>query len=977
MGTLAVSVAVLQWLLIPQPFSLDAVMSSTQQKQDFPKAYDHRPVEERLYRFWMEQGYFTPAIQPDKKPFVIIMPPPNVTGELHLGHAITAALEDAMTRWHRMRGEPTLWLPGSDHAGIATQVVVERALAQEGLTRHQLGREKFVERVWEWVRKYGSIITQQHQRLGASCDWTREQFTLNPGPSLAVRTTFVNLHNKGLIYRGERIINWCPRCATALSDLEVDHTQEQGSLYYIRYPFESGGHLTVATTRPETLLGDSAVAVNPQDPRYGSAIGKLVILPVLGRPIPVIADEAVDSSFGTGALKVTPGHDATDFEIGQRHGLPVVNVMNLDATLNENAGHYKGWERFEARKAIVEQLEREGLLEKVEPYALALSRCNRCDTAVEPLVSKQWFVRMKPLAAPAIQAVEDGRIRIIPQRFTRVYMGWMENIRDWCISRQLWWGHRIPVWYCTHCDGDKITLVLSGIRISGAITDTPLDERFKQTKPRSVDTLQGFLKDGIALQEIDSRIETSNIGMDVTPIVGLGPPSHCPKCGGHELFQDPDVLDTWFSSGLWTHSTLGWPQDTEDQRYFYPTSVMETGYDILFFWVARMIMMGMENTGQVPFHTVYLHGLIRDAHGAKMSKSRGNVIDPLKTIEMYGADALRFAITTGTTPGNDSRLSQDKLEAARNFANKLWNATRYVTTTLEGADNLQGWSALPTPSHREDRWILSRHHRLTGRVNQLLADFQFGEAERELYDFLWGEFCDWYIEMAKVRLRQGDTAPLPVLAYVLERTLRLLHPFMPFITEELWQRLTQALPKEGGLPNSVMVAPYPEADEQMLDSAAEDEVDLVRGIVQAIRNIRAEFKIEPRQALEAVVAAPLTSVIAEEAEVIRSLARVEPLRILDQGAPPPSSHQTVTLVVGKATVYLPLGDAVDLASERQRLQKEMASTQVATGRLEQRLADQQFLSKAPEDVVEKERERLASAQERLARIRELLGQLGG
>ncbi|MFH1140182.1 MAG: valine--tRNA ligase, partial [Chloroflexota bacterium] len=677
-------------------------MSSTQQKQDFPKAYDHRPVEERLYRFWMEQGYFTPSIQPGKKPFVIIMPPPNVTGELHLGHAITAALEDAMTRWHRMRGEPTLWLPGTDHAGIATQVVVERILTQEGLTRHQLGRERFVERVWEWVHKYGSIITRQHQRLGASCDWTREQFTLNPGPSLAVRTTFVNLHRKGLIYRGERITNWCPRCATALSDLEVDHSEEQGSLYYIRYPFESGdGHLTVATTRPETLLGDTAVAVNPDDPRYGSVIGKLLILPVLGRRIPVIADEAVDTSFGTGALKVTPGHDATDFEIGQRHGLPVINVMNLDATLNQEAGPYSGWERSDARKAIVEQLEREALLERVEPYALALSRCNRCNTVVEPLVSKQWFVRMKPLADPAIRAVEDGRIRIIPQRFTRVYMSWMENIRDWCISRQLWWGHRIPVWYCEQC-GDLTVQVQDATR--------------------------------------------------------------CAHCGSSSIQQDPDVLDTWFSSGLWTHSTLGWPQDSEDQRYFYPTSVMETGYDILFFWVARMIMLGLENTGQVPFHTVYLHGLIRDARGVKMSKSRGNVIDPIHTIDTYGADALRLAITTGTTPGNDTRLSPEKLEAARNFANKLWNATRYVTTTLEGADNLDGWSSL-TASHREDRWILSRHHRLTQRVNQLLADFQFGEAERELYDFLWGEFCDWYIEMAKVRLRQGDTAPLPVLAY--------------------------------------------------------------------------------------------------------------------------------------------------------------------------------------------------------------------
>ncbi|MEE8442176.1 MAG: valine--tRNA ligase, partial [Dehalococcoidia bacterium] len=680
---------------------------------EFPKAYDHRPVEEHWYKFWMEQGYFTPTIDPQKKPFVITMPPPNVTGELHLGHALTAALQDAMTRWHRMRGEPTLWLPGSDHAGIATQVVVERALQeQDDVTRHQLGREQFVERVWEWVHKYGSIITRQHQRLGASCDWTRERFTLDPGPGLAVRTTFVNLYRKGLIYRGERIINWCLRCATALSDLEVEHTEEQGQLYYIRYLFEDGGgHLTVATTRPETLLGDTGVAVNPGDARYSDILGRKVILPVLGRPIPVVADDAVASDFGTGALKVTPGHDVTDFEIGQRQGLPVVNVMNLDGTLNAEAGPYEGWERTEARRAIVEQLEREGLLERVEPHTLSLGRCGRCDTVVEPLVSPQWFVRMKPLAEPAIQAVTDGRMRIIPQRFTNVYLNWMENIRDWCVSRQLWWGHRIPVWYCDDCGGLTVEIEV---------------------------------------------------------------PGKCAHCPSTNIRQDPDVLDTWFSSGLWTHSTLGWPEDTEDLRYFYPTSVMETGYDILFFWVARMTMMGLENTGQVPFHTVYLHGLVRDVHGAKMSKSRGNVLDPLEVIDTYGADALRFAVTTGTTPGNDSRISEQKLEAARNFANKLWNASRYVTTTLEGRDGLEGWSALSASSHREDRWILSRHHRMTQRVNQLLADFQFGEAERELYEFIWGEFCDWYIEMAKVRLRHGDAAPLPVLAYVLERTLRLL-----------------------------------------------------------------------------------------------------------------------------------------------------------------------------------------------------------
>ena len=887
-------------------------MATTERKRDFPKAYDHRPVEERLYRFWMDQGYFTPTIDPDKKPFVIIAPPPNVTGELHLGHAVTAALEDAMTRWHRMRGEPTLWLPGTDHAGIATQVVVERTLEEENTTRHQLGREKFVERVWEWVRKYGSIITRQHQSLGASCDWTREKFTLDPGPALAVRTTFVNLYRKGLIYRGERVINWCPRCATALSDLEIQHTDEQGQLYYIRYLFEDkSGHLTVATTRPETLLGDVAVAVNPDDSRY--RVGRMVMLPVVRRPIPIIADDVVQISFGTGAMKVTPGHDATDFDIGQRQGLPVVNIMNLDATLNEEAGPYQGQERFAAREAIVAQLEREGLLEKVEPLRFAMPRCTRCDTIVEPLVSKQWFVSMKPLAAPAIKAIEDGRINIVPQRFVREYMHWMESIQDWCISRQLWWGHRIPVWYCAYC------------------------------------------------QEVTVEIEY---------------PTQCAHCSSSNLVQDPDVLDTWFSSGLWTHSTLGWPEDTQDMRYFYPTSVMETGYDILFFWVARMIMMGLENTGQVPFHTVYLHGLIRDAQGAKMSKSRGNVIDPLQAIDTYGADALRFAITTGTTPGNDNRLSPEKLEAARNFANKLWNASRYVATTLEDAASLGDWSAMPTSTHREDRWILSRHHRLTQQVDQLLTDYQFGEAERELYEFVWGEFCDWYIEMAKVRLRNGDNAPLSVLVYVLERTLRLLHPFMPFLTEELWQRLMQVLPQDGAQPPSIMVAPYPEAATQASDNAAERDLELVTGVVRAIRNIRAEFKVEPRSSLEAWVTTRSGDTIAEESDAIKALARVEPLHILDGDAPRPPSDQTVTLVVGDATVYLPMGDVVDMAKERQRLEMELTSYDEVLRRLEQRLQDQQFLAKAPEDVVERERQRLASTQERQARVRELLEQLG-
>ena len=891
-------------------------MATTEKKkQEFPKAYDHRPVEERLYKFWMDGGYFTPQIDHSKEPFVIIMPPPNVTGELHMGHALTNTLEDIMARWHRMRGEPTLWLPGTDHAGIATQVVVERALQdQDDVSRHQLGHDQFEERVWEWVRKYGGIITEQIKRLGSSCDWTRERFTLDPGPSRAVLTTFVNLHKKGLIYRGERIINWCTRCMTVLSDLEVKHGDSDGELYHIRYKLQdSNRHLTVATTRPETLLGDTAVAVNPNDERYREVIGKNVLLPVLGRAIPVIADEAVEMEFGTGALKVTPGHDATDFEVGQRHDLPIVNVMNLDGTMNKEAGPYAGQDRFTVRRGILQQLEQEGLLERTEPYTVALGRCDRCDVTVEPMVSMQWFVDIKPLAKPAIQAVEDGRIRIIPERFTKVYMNWMENIRDWTISRQLWWGHRIPVWYCQECKGETVVVEA---------------------------------------------------------------PTQCEHCGSSKIWQDPDVLDTWFSSALWPHSTLGWPDDTDDLRYFHPTSVMETGYDILFFWVARMIMMGLENTGEIPFKTVYLHGLVRDAEGAKMSKSRGNVMDPLQVIDTYGADALRFALTTGTSPGNDTRPTSDKLESSRNFANKLWNISRFVVGLLEDADDLSGWSRIPTPRHREDKWILSRHNRVTEQVGKLMKEFQFGEAERELYDFTWSEFADWYIEMTKVRLRHGDKAPLAILAHVLERTLRLLHPFMPFITEELWQRLVRALPPEGDLPQSIMVAPYPEVYPESVDPLAEEEVELVSAVVRAVRNIRAEFKIEPQKRLEVLIASESTyDVVFEESEAIKALARIEPLHVIrpDQQ---PTANQTVSLVVGSTTVYIPMGDVVDLTAEQSRLEQELLASKDLIHRSERRLNDESFTSKAPEEVVERERQRLEAARERQARIQELVEQFG-
>ena len=754
-------------------------MTTSPPREPLPKAYDPSQVEDRLYEWWERSGYFRATPDPNKKPFTIIMPPPNVTGELHLGHAQRAAIEDALTRYHRMKGDAALYLPGTDHAGIATQVVVERQLAAEGLTRHDIGREAFLGRIWDWVHKTGDTIDNQHRRLGASCDWERKTFTLDDGPVRAVRTTFKSLYDAGLIYRGERMINWCVSCRTALSDLEVEHEETQGSLYHIRYPYEDGsGHLTVATTRPETLLGDTAVAVNPSDERYAGATGKRVRLPVLGRPIPVIADDTVATEFGTGALKITPGHDPNDFETGERHGLPIVNILNPDGTLNEEAGPYAGFDRFEARKAIVEQLEREGLLEKVEPHAHSVGHCQRSGDAVEPIVSLQWFVRIRPLAEPALEAVRDGRIRIVPERFGRVYENWMENIRDWCISRQLWWGHRIPVWYCGACGH---------------------------------------------------------------PTVAVDDPDACESCGADSLTQDDDVLDTWFSSGLWTHSTLGWPESNGDLDYFYPTSVMETAYDILFFWVARMIMMGMWNLEDVPFRTVYLSGLVRDEHGQKMSKTRGNVRDPLEAIARYGTDALRFALTTGSAPGNDTRFSDERLEAARNFTNKLWNVGRFVVRELEGHDGLDGWNDSPPREHRQDRWMLSKARHLAVRVNDLIEDFQLGEAERVLQEFIWSDFADWYIELAKVRLRAGDDQPRQVLGHVLERVLRLLHPFMPFVTEELWQRLTDALPKEGGLPESIMIAPYPNprarlSDDELnarreADAPAAEEVELLIDIV--------------------------------------------------------------------------------------------------------------------------------------------------
>ncbi|MFC1921098.1 valine--tRNA ligase [Chloroflexota bacterium] len=876
---------------------------------EMPKAYEPNKVESKWYDFWMEKEYFKPVIDHDKEPFVIIMPPPNLTGELHMGHALVAALEDIMTRWHRMKGDPTLWLPGVDHASIAAQVVVERLLAKEGIDRHQLGREKFLERMWQWVNDTRETITRQHKKLGVSCDWSREKFTLEEGPSRAVRTAFVRLYEKGLIYQGERIINWCPRCATALSDLEVEHKDTGGNLWYVRYPVVGeDGYITVATTRPETILGDTAVAVNPEDERYKALVGKKVLLPAVNREISIVADEAVDPAFGTGAVKITPAHDPVDFEVAQRQGLEFINILNDDVTMNENAGPYQGMDRFECRKAIVTDLESEGLLVKIEPYSHAVGHCERCQTLIEPVVSKQWFVDIKPIAEPAIEAVKDGRITIVPSHFTKVYLNWMDNIRDWCISRQLWWGHRIPVWYCRDCN----EIIAS-------------------------------------VNEVES----------------------CPKCSSKNIEQETDVLDTWFSSGLWPHSTLGWPDDTEDMRYFYPGSVMETAYDLIFFWVARMIMMGLVDTGDIPFRTIYFHGLIRDEKGAKMSKTTGNVIDPLIMIEEYGTDALRFGLLTGTSAGNDSKLSPVKLEAGRNFANKLWNATRFVIRSIDSqqADTIAAANSLPM----EDRWILSRLNDAVSGVNKFMEGFQFAEAQKHIYDFLWNEYCDWYIELAKVRLRSEDGAvsPVSVLVHVLETSLRLLHPFMPFLTEELWQNLKPYLPAEKQAVGSIMIAEYPVADDKAADANAESVMGSVVEIIRSIRNARAEHNVENSRWIEAqIYAGEMEKSIAPYTGAIEALARAKPVSVFGTRKKESAGENALVIVLEQAEVVIPMESMVDLAAEKEKLEKEIARHATEAARVETLLKDEKFISRAPAAVVEKERQKHDALVDMIERLKQ-------
>ena len=871
---------------------------------DLPKAYDFRGVEQRLYAWWESSEYFRPRSASGRKPFVISMPPPNVTGELHLGHALTIAVEDVMIRVQRMKGVPALWVPGTDHAGIATQLQVEKHLLKtEEVTREEIGREEFVRRTWEWKQKYGGIITQQLRRLGASCDWERERFTLDDGLSRAVRTAFVHLYRKGLIYRGSYLINWSPGLRTAVSDLEVEYAEEQGALYYFKYPIAGTDEfIPVATTRPETILGDAAVAVHPDDERYRHLIGKTCLVPILKRTIPVIHDTYVDREFGTGALKITPGHDPADYEIGQRHGLAIVSVLNPDATMNENAGPYAGLDRFECRKRLWADMQSAGLTIKAEPYIMQVPRSQRGGEIVEPMVSTQWFVKMKPLAEPALEAVRRGDIRIVPERFTKVYYNWLENIRDWCISRQLWWGHRIPAWHCAAC---------------GKMT------------------------------------------------VELEDPVKCAHCGSPKIEQDPDVLDTWFSSGLWPFSTLGWPEDTDDLRTYYPTSVMETGYDILFFWVARMIMSGLEFTGRAPFHTVYLHGLVRDERGRKMSKTTGNVIDPVKLMDEFGTDALRFSLLTGSTPGNDMNITPQRLEASRNFANKLWNATRLVLSAMERAPARP--EAPPGPT-LADRWIRARLAGLRREVSRLLEAYQYAEAGRQLHEFLWGEYADWYLEASKLQMDESPGRAwltASTMVTVLDECLRMLHPFMPFVTEELWQHLRRAGPASRGKfappegwGEALIIAAWPEPD-QVADDEAIAQFDVVRGIVTSIRNARAENNVPASTRMAAtLVAGPHAALLESQRRTIISMARLATDAVAIQAVPSERPTDSIPLVVGTVEIFLRSEGAVDRQAESERLHKELAEAEAQIERL-RALLGSEFATRAPVAVVEKERAKLA------------------
>ncbi len=872
--------------------------------KELAKAYEPQEVEGRIYDFWMKGGYFHAEVDPKKKPYTIVIPPPNITGQLHMGHAWDETLQDILIRWKRMQGYSALWLPGTDHASIATEAKIVEAMREEGVTKEDLGRDGFVERAWAWKDKFGGRILEQLKLLGSSCDWDRLRFTMDEGCSKAVRHVFVKLYEEGLIYRGERIINWCPHCKTAISDAEVIFEEQQGSFWHLRYPLADGsGYIELATTRPETMLGDTAVAVHPEDERYRDLVGKSVILPLVNKEIPIVADEYVEMDFGTGVVKITPAHDPNDFEVGKRHDLPVINVMNEDGSINENGGKYAGMSGLEARKQIVKDLEEGGYLIKIEPIKHNVGSCQRCHTVVEPRVSTQWFVKMDPLAKPAIDVVRDSTIRFIPERLEKTYYNWMENIKEWCISRQLWWGHRIPAWYCEDC-GETI------------VSETDVDT--------------------------------------------------CPKCGSKHIRQDGDTLDTWFSSALWPFSTLGWPDETEELNYFYPTNTLVTGYDIIFFWVARMIFSGLKHTDKAPFDTVLFHGLLRDSQGRKMSKSLGNGIDPVDVINQYGADALRFTLVTGNSPGNDARYSDEKVAASRNFANKIWNAARFIHMNIDGHDVP---CALPEALTLEDQWIVSRFNNVTKEVTENLDKFELGMAVSKLYDFLWDDFCDWYIELAKGSLNSGDEQAAQntrqVLVWVLTNTLALLHPFMPFVTEEIWQ----SLPHEG---NALIVAPWPEYEEARAFPQAEEEMKKVMELITAVRTRRSEMNVAPSKKAHLCIETAAPAAFEAERDAIARLAYCSGVEI---GESFQQSEGSVTVVTAACRGYLPMDDLVDKKAETARLQKELEGAKKQLVTAEAKLQNEAFISKAPQKVIDGVKDNAEKLREKVRMIESSLAAL--
>ena len=875
-------------------------------KNNLPKTYNPKEFEDKLYSFWNDKGYFKAHVNKDKKSFSIMMPPPNVTGNLHLGHALNGTIQDILIRWKRMEGYEALWLPGTDHASISTEAKVVDKLKKEGKSKEKLGREKFLEEAWDWTEKYGGNIKEQFKKLGASCDWSRERFTLDKGLSDAVEEVFVRLYNKGLIYRGNRIINWCPNCKTALSDAEVEHEDTEGKLWYIRYPIKGEKEfITIATTRPETMLGDLAVAVNPKDERYKNLIGKTLILPLVNKEIPIIADEYVDMDFGSGAVKITPSHDPNDFEVGLRHNLGQFKIFNDDATINKNGGKYEGLDRYEARNKIIEDLKSEGYLTDIKEHMHSVGHCERCHTIVEPIISRQWFVKMEPLAEPALKAYEDGQFKFIPDRFGKIYTNWLENIRDWCISRQLWWGHRLPVYYCKDC---------------GEV------------------------------------------------VVSKDKPKECPKCKSKNIYQDPDTLDTWFSSALWPFSTLGWPEETEDLKYFYPTDVLVTGYDIIFFWVVRMVFSALEQTGEVPFDNVFLTGLVRDSQGRKMSKSLGNGIDPLDVIDKYGADALRFTLVTGNSPGNDMRFYMERVESSRNFANKLWNATRFVMMNID--EDIKSYDFDTGDLEEEDKWILSRKNNVVREITENLDKYELGMAAQKIYDFIWDEFCDWYIEIVKGRLygteRKTKETAQKVLLIVLKDILKMLHPFMPFITEEIWRYL----PDEE---KPLIISSWPVYRENINFPEAERSMEYIMNAIKGIRNIRSEMNVEPKRRSNMIFVTQdeeIKKVIDEGKRYFVNLAFANDIYIRD--SKDGLGEDNGVVVLEKCEIYLPMRDLIDFEKERERLEREREKLESELKRVRGKLSNKGFIDKAPKEVVEAEREKETKYKDMMDKVLERL-----